>query len=175
MCFRGRGSTILDVLEAIIPYISGLYTLPWIAVGFVANGILHRLFGEERVKAAMEKISLVLLFVFIPLLLFKLFLNIDFREEELDFAVVACGTMALLYVVAYVFGSRCSSRLTQPKAESVRFLKTIVVNQGRSAAFFGSAILAFSELKIYAAIYITLVGIFLFAIVPYALSILHHR
>jgi hypothetical protein len=141
----------------------------------VANGVLSRVFGAGRIKTVMQKISLVLLFVFIPILLFKLFLNIDFRGEELDFAMVACGAMALSYIIAYLFGLRRAPRLAITKQEQVHFIKTVVVNQGRSAAFFGSAILAFSELKIFAAIYITLVGIFLFAIVPYALSALHHQ
>jgi len=174
-CFQRRGSTILDVLESIIPYISGLYTLPWIVVGFFCNIALGHLFGKERIMAIMKKISLVLLFVFIPILLFKLFLNIDFREEELDFVVFACGVTALLYGIAYLFGSRMSPRVTATKDDQISFLKTIVVNQGRSAAFFGSAILALDALKIYAAIYITLVGLFLFAIVPYTLSVLHNR
>jgi len=123
----------------------------------------------------MKKVSLVLLFVFIPILLFKLFLNIDFLAEDFDFVLLSCGSMALMYAIAYLFGSRLSPHITATKYSQTAFLKTIVVNQGRSAAFFGSAILALNDLKIYAAIYITLVGLFLFAIIPYILSVLHNR
>ncbi len=167
--------TIFDVLEAVIPYISGLYTLPWIAVGFVGNLLLSRIFGEERVAATMKKIGLVLLFVFIPILLFKLFLNIDFRAKELDFAVLALAAMAFLYLIAYLYARRQAPRFTDGGGERLHFMKTTIVNQGRSAAFFGSAILAIEELRIPAGIYITLLGIYLFAIVPYLLAHLHGR
>ncbi|MFO8132576.1 MAG: hypothetical protein R6U10_01395 [Thermoplasmatota archaeon] len=170
-----RRETIFDILQAITPYISGLYTLPWIAVGFIGNLLLSRLFGETRVTAAMKKIGLVLLFVFIPILLFKLFLNIDFRAQELDFALLALAFMAFLYLLAYIYARRQAPRFTDSSSERVHFLKTVIVNQGRSAAFFGSAILAIDGLRIPAAIYITLLGIYLFAIVPYLLARLHGR
>jgi predicted permease len=123
----------------------------------------------------MKKIGLVLLFVFIPILLFKLFLNIDFRAGEFDFAILALGVMAFLYLIAYLFARRQAPRFTDDDSERLHFLKTTIVNQGRSAAFFGSAILAIEELRIPAAIYITLLGIYLFAIVPYILAHLHGR
>ncbi|MGC9307386.1 MAG: hypothetical protein ACP5FL_01260 [Thermoplasmatota archaeon] len=123
----------------------------------------------------MKKIGLMLLFVFIPILLFKLFLNIDFRARELDFAVLALGVMAFLYLIAYLYARRQAPRFTDSDSERLPFLKTTIVNQGRSAAFFGSAILAIEELRIPAAIYITLLGIYLFAIVPYLLAHLHGR
>lgn len=123
----------------------------------------------------MKKIGLVLLFVFIPILLFKLFLNIDFRAQELDFVLLAVGIMALLYLIAYMFARRQAPQFTDSHSERLHFYKTVIVNQGRSAAFFGSAILAIEELRIPAAIYITLLGIYLFAIVPYLLAHLHGR
>lgn len=133
------------------------------------------MFGERRVAAAVKKVGLVLLFAFIPVLLFKLFLNINFRAKELDFAVLALAVMAFLYLVAYLYGRRQAPRFTDDGGERLHFMKTTIVNQGRSAAFFGSAILAIEELRIPAAIYITLLGIYLFAIVPYILAHLHGR
>ena len=83
-----------------MPYITGLYTLPWIVVGFVVNIILARIYGEERISRAMKKAGIVLLFVFIPILLFKHFLNVNFGEEEIDFVIVSCIVMAFLYMIA---------------------------------------------------------------------------
>jgi len=158
----------------VMPYITGLYTLPWIVVGFAVNIILSRIYGEERVSKAMKKAGIVLLFVFIPILLFKHFLNVNFGEEEIDFVIVSCTVMAFLYVIAYLFAI---SRVKKVGADKKRgeFLKTVIVNQGRSAAFVGGAMLAFDKIAIPAAIYISLLGIYLFAIVPYVLAYLHKK
>ncbi len=175
MCFHIGEDTILEMLNDVIPYISGLWTLPWIAVGFAVTLILSRIYGEERIHRGMKKIGLILLFIFIPILVFKLFLNIDFREEEIDFVIVSCATITLLYALAYVFARNRAQKISTEKETRIHFIKTVVVNQGRSAAFFGSAILAIDELKIFAAIYLTLLGIFLFSAVPYLLSVLHQK
>ncbi len=174
-CFHTGEDTILEILNDVIPYISGLWTLPWIAVGFIVTLILSKIYGEERINRGMKKIGFILLFVFIPILVFKLFLNIDFREEEIDFVIVSCAVITLLYAIAYVFARSRAQKISPEKETRTHFIKTVVVNQGRSAAFFGSAILAIDELKIFAAIYLTLLGIFLFSAVPYLLSILHQK
>lgn len=174
-CFHTGEDTILEMLNDIIPYISGLWTLPWIAVGFVVTLILSKIYGEEKVTRGMKTIGLILLFIFIPILIFKLFLNIDFRVEEIDFVIVSCITISLLYALAYVFAKNRAKRISSEREVRIHFIKTVVVNQGRSAAFFGSAILAIDELKIFAAIYLTLLGIFLFSAVPYLLSVMHQR
>jgi len=166
---------MFGLLNDIIPYISGLWTLPWIAVGFFVTLALSRIYGEERINRLMKKIGLVLLFVFIPILVFRLFLNIDFREEEIDFVILSCIFITLLYGLAYVFALRNSKKISLTGEKRIDFIKTVVVNQGRSAAFFGSAILSIEKLEIFAAIYLTLLGIFLFAAVPYVLSVMHKK
>lgn len=157
-----------------MPYITGLYTLPWIVVGFVVNIILARIYGEERISRAMKKAGIVLLFVFIPILLFKHFLNVNFGEEEIDFVIVSCIVMAFLYMIAYFFAISRVKKVCADKRKG-EFLKTVIVNQGRSAAFVGGAMLAFDKIAIPAAIYISLLGIYLFAIVPYVLAYLHKK
>lgn len=166
---------MFGLLNDIIPYISGLWTLPWIAVGFSVTLILSKSYGEGHINNLMKKIGLVLLFVFIPILVFKLFLNIDFREEEMDFVILSCIGITLLYGLAYVFALKNSKKIPLVGEKRIDFIKTVVVNQGRSAAFFGSAILSIEKLEIFAAIYLTLLGIFLFAAVPYVLSVIHKK
>ncbi|RLF47867.1 MAG: hypothetical protein DRN29_01445 [Thermoplasmata archaeon] len=169
------GDNILEILDKIIPYISGIWTLPWIVVGFFITIFLTRFFGEEKIDAIMKKVGLVLLFVFIPILLFRLFLDVNFTEEEIDFVVVSCVVMAFLYIIAYLFAMKKVRRVCDKKEKRIEFIKTVIVNQGRSAAFVGGAMLAIERLAVYAAIYISLLGIFLFAIIPYILAVLHKK
>lgn len=168
------GDNILGIIDKIMPYITGLWTLPWIVVGFVANIILTRIYGEEKISKALKKAGLILLFIFIPILLFKLFLNVHFGEEEIDFVIVSSAVMAFLYVIAYFFAISKVKKVCK-EDEQTEFLKTVIVNQGRSAAFVGGAMLAFEKIAIPAAIYISLLGIYLFAAIPYILSYLHKR
>ena len=65
---------MIELLELITKYISGLYTLPWILIGFIITIILSRIYGEERINKLMKNIGLVLLYIFVPLLLFRIFL-----------------------------------------------------------------------------------------------------
>lgn len=143
-------------------------------MGFFANIILSKIFGEEKINETMKKIGIGILFIFIPVLQFKLFLNVDFGSEEINFAFIAFANMAFLYLIAYIFAVKKAEK-NLPEKEKNYYLKTVIVNQGRSAAFVGGAILAIEEWAIYAAIYIGLLGIFLFAIVPYVLSSIHKR
>ncbi len=124
------------------------------------NILFSRKYGNEIVEKKMKKFGLFLLFIFIPILVFKNFLNVDFGKEEIDFIVISIFFMFFIYLVAYLFALR------KGKDE----LKTIVVNQGRSSAFIGGALLSIEKIAIYAAIYMSLVGIYLFAIIPYFLS-----
>ncbi len=164
---------MIDAMQAIIPYISGLWTLPWILVGFVVTNLLSLWLGEERVTAGMKKIGLVLLFVFIPLLLFRLFLNIDFGTKELNFTGITIAVLIFMYLLSYIFGHLEAKELGLQGMERRTLIKTVLTNQGRSAAFVGGMILAIEEWAIPAAIYISLVGIGLFAVVPYILSHMH--
>jgi hypothetical protein len=101
-------------------------------------------------------------------------LNIDFKEEQIDFTILSCMVMAFLYIIAYLFAIKKSKKIPENGKET-QFIKTVIVNQGRGAAFVGSAMLAIEEIRVSAAIYITLLGIFLFALIPYVLSLLHKK
>jgi len=161
-------------VDEVIPYISGMWTLPWIVVGFFVTLALSSIFGEEKINRIMKKAGLVILFIFIPILVFKLFLNTNFGEEEMDFVILSLAVMAFLYLIAYLY-ARKRIKICRDDGERTTFMKTIIVNQGRSAAFVGGAMLAIEKWAVYAAIYITLLGIFLFALVPYVLSVIHQR
>jgi hypothetical protein len=154
---------------------TGLYTLPWILIGFISNLFFSKLFGVKRVDTIMKKIGIILLFVFIPMLVFRLFLNIDFQQAEIDFTLLSVGVMGLLYIIAYLFGIKRATKLCDTFAARSQYIKTVFVNQGRSAAFVGSAMMGIGSIKIFAAIYITLLGVFLFAIIPYILSVMHKK
>jgi hypothetical protein len=138
---------------------SGLYTLIWIPIGLIMNILFSRKFGD-KVEKKMKKFGLFLLFIFVPILVFKNFLNVNFGKEEIDFIFLSIIFMFFLYLIAYLFS------LSKAKND----LKTVVVNQGRSSAFIGGALLSIEKIAIYAAIYMSLLGIYLFAIIPYFLS-----
>lgn len=168
-------STLAQSISEIIPYISGLYTLPWIIVGLIVTYILAGIFGEEKIHGTMKKIGLVLLFVFIPLLLFRIFLNINFGKMEIVFSIITFLVLALSYLISYFFGRIEADKHGMKSLEKRNFIKTVLTNQGRSAAFVGGAMLAIDEWRVPAGIYISLVGIGLFAIIPYILSVMHRR
>ncbi len=167
--------TFITVLETILPYISGLWTLFWVLIGFVVTLLLAELYGRDRINKAMKRIGLILLFVFIPLLLFRIFLNITFGRDEVIFAGLTFGVLFFMYVLAFVLGRLEANRLDLEGMERRTFIKTVLTNQGRSAAFVGGAILAIEQWRVPAAIYIALVGIGLFAVIPYVLSVMHGK
>jgi hypothetical protein len=168
---------MIEFLKAILPYISGLWTLPWILVGFIVTLLLSRLINEQKIDLTMKKIGLILLFVFIPLLIFRIFLTVDFSTRELEFTIITIFVIFFMYLVAYVYSLRGSTALGLKSKDKRTFIKTVLTNQGRSAAFIGGAMLAHPdpEWKIAAGIYISLVGVALFAIIPYILSHMHKK
>jgi len=166
---------MIEILEAILPYITGLWILPWILVGFLVTLALSRMFNEDRVNKAMKKIGLVLLYVFVPLLLFRIFLDVDFGETELMFTIVCFVIFVLMYLLAYQFANVKAKRMNPHGAEKRHFIKTALTNQGRSSAFIGGAMLAIAEWRVFAALYMSIGAIFLFAIIPYILSYLHKK
>lgn len=165
----------IEILERVLPYISGLWTLPWILIGFVVTIALSKVVDRSKIDNVMKKIGLILLFFFVPPLLFRIFLNVNFGEKETEFTFVVVSTLIFMYLLAYVFaiykvrkhGIKGSARDTA--------IKTILTNQGRSAAFVGGAMLAIEAWRVPAAIYMSLVGIALFAIIPHILSTMHKR
>ena len=167
--------SFIDIIQRILPYISGTWTLPWILIGLVGSYILAIPFGQERVDRVMKKIGLVLLFVFIPLLLFRIFINITFGRDELLFAGITFVVLFFMYVLAYILGNIEAKNLELSGMEKRTFIKTVLTNQGRSAAFVGGALLAIEGWTVPAGIYIALVGIGLFAIMPYILSVMHRE
>ena len=66
---------MLYILEDILTYISGFYTLPWILIGFIVTILIARVTGREKIDNIMKKIGLILLYFFIPLLIFRVFLD----------------------------------------------------------------------------------------------------
>lgn len=156
-----------------LPYIQGLWALPWILIGFIVTVLLSRFFGEEKINKLMKKIALVLLYVFVPLLLFRIFLSVDFGITEIIFSIVCCVIFVLMYVLAYFFAISKAKKLGLKDEEKRQFAKTILTNQGRSSAFVGGAMLAIPEWRVMTAIYMSIGAIFLFAVIPFILSYLH--
>ena len=165
---------MIDIFKDILTYISGLYTLPWILVGFVITILLTKITKREKIDKIMKKIGLILLYFFIPVLVFRIFLNTDFGKNEIQFAIVVSLIVFLMYILAFVFAWYKVKSWHLKGSKKQLFIKTVLTNQGRSSAFIGGALLA-SPWKIEAAIYIALVGIALFAIIPYILSYMHKK
>ncbi|MDH7517513.1 MAG: hypothetical protein QHH19_04130 [Candidatus Thermoplasmatota archaeon] len=166
---------MIEVLESILPYIKGLWTLPWILVGFIVTLLLSHFFEEEKINKIMKKIGLILLYFFVPLLLFKIFLGVDFHENEIIFTGICFIVLSMTYAIAYLYSRYKADKLKLKDEEKKHFLKTALTNQGRSSAFVGGALLAISSWRTPAAIYMSIGAIFLFAIIPYILSHLHKK
>lgn len=165
---------MIDILKDIFPYISGLYTLPWILVGFVITILLAKITGREKIDKIMKKIGLILLYFFIPVLVFRIFLNTDFGQKQIEFAIVVSLIVAFMYLLAFAYAIYKAKSWGLKGQKKRLFIKTVLTNQGRSSAFIGGALLA-SPWYVEAAIYIALVGVALFAIIPYILSYMHKK
>jgi len=165
---------MIDILKDILPYISGLYTLPWILIGFIVTILLSRFIDAKKIDKIMKKIGLSLLFFFVPFLLFRIFLKVDFGAEQIAFVIVTIIMLIFMYKLAYVFAKYKAEKYGLKKSNKQLFIKTVLTNQGRSSAFIGGALLA-SPWKVEAAIFIALVGIALFAVIPYILSYIHKK
>lgn len=165
---------MIESLNTVIDYISGLYTLPWILVGFIVTILLSKFIKEQKIDKAMKKIGLILLYFFVPVLLFRIFLNTDFGPDEIKFAIVSSCVIIFMYLLAYFFSIYNAKKLNLKDVSKQDFIKTVLTNQGRSAAFIGGALLA-SPWKVEAAIFIALVGVALFAVIPWILSYMHKK
>ena len=161
--------------NTLLPHISGLWTLPWILVGFILTIIIAKITGREKIDKLMKKIGLVILYFFVPVLIFRIFLNTPFGEEEVIFAALTSIIILAMYIIAFIYAKYNIKKSRIPPNKKNLFLKTILTNQGRSSAFIGSMMLGIAALKVYAAIFMALVGIALFAIIPFLLSHMHAK
>jgi len=166
---------MIELLKVILPYIQGLWTLPWILVGFLVTAFLSSIFNEQKIDSIMKKIGLILLYMFVPLLLFRIFLGVDFQENEISFALLCIAVFILMYFLAYGYSLYISKKLKLEGSSRSHFIKTFFTNQGRSSAFVGGAMLAIAEWQVFAAIYMSVGALFLFAIIPYLLSRLYKK
>ena len=166
---------MIEILEEILPYIQGLWILPWILIGFIVTWLLSYFFSEKKIDKIMRKVGLIILYIFVPLLLFRIFLSFNFRQSEIAFTITCFIILTLMYVLAYIFAKMRIKKSNFKKDEEKDFIKTVLTNQGRSSAFIGGAMLAIPEWRVMAAIYMSIGAIFLFAIIPYILSYLHKK
>lgn len=162
-----------SLLEAIIPNISGLNTLPWIVVGFVINMIMAHFFTQTRVDKIMKKIALILLYFFVPLLVFRIFLDMPFGIKELEFSVIVAVSITFMYALAYFYAHSQIKKQHLTGAKKNLYLKTAITNQGRSSAFVGGIILVVPGWGVPAGIFMALFGVALFAVIPYILHKMH--
>ena len=87
---------MIDLLKEVIIYISGLYALPWILVGLIVTFLIAKATSRNKIDKVMKKIGLILLFFFVPLLLFRIFLLVDFGTDQILFIVVTSITLIVL-------------------------------------------------------------------------------
>jgi predicted permease len=160
------------ILENILTYISGFYTLPWILIGFIVTLLIAKVTGREKIDNIMKKIGLILLYFFIPLLIFRVFLDL-FEENQIIFVIIVFAVIFLMYILAYFYGKYTIEKQDFKGEKKSLFLKTILTNQGRSSAFIGMMMMEYWPVA--AGIMIALVGIVLFAIIPYILSHMHKK
>jgi len=166
---------MLEFLDTSINYISGLNTLPWIFIGFILTILFSLIIGEENVNKAMKRSALILLFVFVPLLLFRILLNVDFGFNQIIFTLVCFVIISLMYVLSYFFANYKAKKMNISGGEKWNYIKTVLTNQGRSSAFVGGMMLIITEWQVQVLIYMIVGAVFLFAIIPLVLSILHKK
>lgn len=166
---------MIDAIQTIINYISGLYTLPWILIGFILTILIAKITGREKIDKIMKKIGLILLYFFVPVLLFRIFLNTTFGKSQIEFAIIVAFIMFFMYLLAYLYAQYTIKKQKISGKKKSLYLKTVLTNQGRSSAFIGGAMLAIEEWSVPAAIFMALVGIGLFAIIPAILSYMHRK
>ena len=166
---------MFELLRAVIPYISGFYTLPWIFVGFGLTWLLSRIFSAERVDATMKRIGLVLLYFFVPPLVFRFFLDTPLGILEAEFVLVVLLSLGSLYGIAWLYALRQIKKQGLEGSRRGLYLKTVITNQGRSSAFVGGIMFVVNDWAVPTAIYIAVSGIALFAVVPYALHLMNVR
>ena len=163
---------MIDILKDILPYISGFYTLPWILIGFFVTILIAKIIGREKIDKIMKKIGIILLFVFIPLLIFRIFLDL-FEESQIIFVILVFAVIFFMYLVAYLYAKYIIKKGTIKQENSNLFIKTMLTNQGRSSAFIGMMMMEFWPVA--SGIMIALVGVALFAIIPYFLSHMYKK
>jgi hypothetical protein len=166
---------MIDLIEGFLPYIKGLYTLPWILIGFVLTIIIAKVTGREKIDKIMKKIGLILLYFFVPVLIFRIFLNTPFGIDEVIFAGVVSVIIITMYAIAYIYAKKTANKQKLTGKNYNLYIKTVLTNQGRSSAFIGSMMLAIDEWRLYAAILMAIVGIALFAVIPLILSLMHRK
>ena len=158
---------MFDILKDILPYISGLYTLPWILVGFIVTILIAKIIGRDKIDSIMKKIGLILLYFFIPLLVFRIFLDL-FSPSQVGFVIIVSAVIILMYIITYFFAKYVAAKKKIKDSRKNLFIKTVLTNQGRSSAFIGSAMMTYWPVE--AGIMIAIVGIALFAVIPYLLA-----
>ena len=163
---------MIDILKNILPYISGFYTLPWILIGFFATILIAKVIGREKIDNIMKKIGLILLYFFIPLLIFRVFLDL-FEESQIIFVIIVFAVIFLMYILAYIYGKYVIKKQDLKGEKKSLFLKTMLTNQGRSSAFIGMMMMEYWPVA--SGIMIALVGIVLFAVITYILSHMHKK
>jgi predicted permease len=161
---------MIELLKVILPYTKGLWTLPWILIGFLITILLSKLFKEEKINIIMKKTGLILLYVFVPLLLFKILSSVNFQKNEISFSLTCFIILIFMYIIAYLFAQyKVKKNVIKGESKS-HYIKTVLTNQGRSSAFVGGFMLAIDEWRILATIYMIISAIFLFSIIPAILS-----
>lgn len=161
---------MIEFFETALIYFSGLWALLWILIGFLVTNLLSKIFGYGKIDQILRKVGLVILFLFVPLLVFRIFLDIDFGEKELLFSLISFLILSFMYLFALLLAKKKVQKDKLLFNSQRNFILTIITNQGRSSAFVGGAMLAVSSWQVPAAIYINISAIFIFAIIPFILS-----
>ncbi|MDD2331335.1 MAG: hypothetical protein PHI68_01640 [Candidatus Cloacimonetes bacterium] len=160
-------------MNSIIPKISGLYTLPWIVVGFIVTNLTAYLFSQERINLILRKIGLILLYLFVPVLIFRIFLDAGLGIAELEFVFIVIISIVFMYLIALFYARIMIKSLNLEGVQKAVYLKTMFTNQGRSSAFVGGIMLVIPSWAVPTGIFMAVSGVALFAVIPYLLHRMH--
>lgn len=165
----------MSFVQWVMPYISGLYTLPWIIVGFLVTALLRVMFNQEKIDRVLKNVGIIILYLFIPVLVFRIFLDTTLGNEELHFVLFISLAIMFMYSIAYLYAKTQIKKQNLGNKDKMLYFKTVFTNQGRSSAFVGGAMLAIESWRVPAAIIMAVVGLCLFAIVPYILNHMNQK
>lgn len=166
---------MISLFQTIIPYISGLYTLPWILAGFVFSYLLSFIFPQYRIDMVMKRIALIILYFFIPPLVFRIFLDTPLGSKEVFLVILIALTLVGMYLLVYFYARVQIRKQALTKERATMYLKTVLTNQGRSSAFVGGAMLTIPGWGVPAGLFMAMVGVALFAVIPYILYYMNNR
>ena len=60
---------------------------------------------NQKEETVMKKIGLIILYFFVPVLIFRIFINTPFGENEINFLILVSAIVFFMYLLAYAYAN----------------------------------------------------------------------